>query len=96
MFVFEFELLAKEDPDAAKPVFTGPFASGPAGARFVYLAWARLSGQGYVNRIKARLIDLDWDLVREAQRSGHPLEYDVRTRSAGGGRVAVEWKLAKA
>jgi hypothetical protein len=96
MFVFDFELIAKQGPDPDRPVFSGAFASGPPADRFVYLAWPRLNGQGHVNRVKVRLTDIDWPLVREAQATGRPLEYDASTRGAGGGRVAVEWKLAKA
>ncbi len=93
MLVFDFELTVKEGPDPAKPVFTGPFASGPRDERFVYLAWPRLNGQGHVNRAKFRLIDIDWALVREAQRLDRPLEYDASHGRAGGGRVAIEWTL---
>ncbi|MBO9670861.1 MAG: hypothetical protein J7485_10125 [Sphingobium sp.] len=94
--VFEFELKVKEGPDPERPVFTGPFASGPRDERFVYLAWQRLNEQGYVNRVKIRLTDIGWPLVREAQASGRPLEYDASGRGTGGGRVAVEWKLGEA
>ena len=93
MLVFDFELTVKPGPDPDRPVFTGPFGSGPRDERFVYLAWPRLNGQGYVNRVKVRLIDLDWDLVRAAQTSGRPLEYDGSARNAGGGKVAVAWRL---
>jgi hypothetical protein len=93
VFVFDFELTVKDGPDPDKPVFTGLFASGPRDERFVYLAWPRLNGQGHVNRVKVRLIDIGWPLVREAQTTGRPLEYDASARGTGGGRVAVEWTL---
>lgn len=96
MLVFDFELLAKQGPDAEHPVFTGPFASGPRGERFVYLAWPRLNGQGYINRIKIRVIDVTWAQVREARATGRPLEYDASGRNSGGGRVAINWKLGEA
>ena len=35
---FDFELAVKEGPDPGRPVFTGPFASGPRDERFVYLS----------------------------------------------------------
>lgn len=95
VLAFEFELNVKEGRDLNKPAFSGPFASGPAGERFVYLSWPRLNGQGYVNRVKVRLIDIEWPLVREAQATGRLLEYDASARNAGGGRVAVEWTLAE-
>lgn len=96
MLAFEFELKAKTGPDPEHPVFTGLFASGPRDERFVYLAWQRVNGQGYVNRVKIRLADVGWPLVREAQRTGRPLECDASGRKAGGGRVVVEWKLGEA
>ncbi len=95
MLVFDFALTVKPGPDPDKPVFTGPFASGPRDERFVYLSWPRLNGQGHVNRAKFRLIDIDWGLVREAQRLGRPLEFDASGRGAGGGRVAVAWTLGQ-
>jgi hypothetical protein len=73
----------------------GPFASGPRDERFVFLSWKRVDGQGYVNRIKARLGDLDWPLVRQAQAAGKPLEADMSGRGPGGGRVPVEWRVAQ-
>jgi hypothetical protein len=91
---FDFELQVKEGAYADRPVFTGPFASGPRDERFVYLSWQRPDGQGYVNRIKARLKDIDWALVRAAQSTGRPLEADMSGRKAGGGTTPVDWRLA--
>lgn len=92
---FDFTLTVAEGPDPDRPVFTGPHASGPRDDRFVYLSWERLNG-GYVNRIKARLSDIGWPLVREAQATGKVLEADLSGRSAGGGRIPVQWRLADA
>ncbi len=92
---FDFTLTVKAGPDPETPVFTGPFASGPRDERFVYLSWQRLNGHGYVNRIKARLSDLDWSLVREAQALDLPLEADMTGRAPGGGRVPVTWRIAR-
>lgn len=92
---FDFALVVKEGPDPERPVFTGPFASGPRDGRFVYLSWQRVDGSGYVNRIKARLADLDWLLVREAQAAGKPLEADLSGRRPGGGRVPIQWRVAR-
>jgi hypothetical protein len=90
---FDFELIVKEGKDPDRPVFTGRYANGPAGDRFVYLSWQRLNGQGYVNRIKARLGDLDWPLIRKAQAGAKVLEADISGRAAGGGRAPVAWRL---
>lgn len=94
MFRFEFELTVKPGPDG-RPVFTGPFASGSRDERFVYLSWQRPDGGGYVNRIKARLKDLDWPLLHTAQASGKALEADMSGRRPGGGTVPVEWRLVE-
>jgi len=95
MFALDFELAVKDAPDSDRPIFTGPFASGLRDERFVYLSWQRLDGHGYVNRIKARLTDIDWALVRAAQASGRPLEADMSGRAPGGGKVPVAWRLAE-
>ena len=93
MLIFDFALTVKEGPDPDRPIFTGPFASGPRDARFVYLSWQRLNGQGYVNRVKLRLTDISWAQLREAQRLDRPLQTDASGRGAGGGRVPVAWTL---
>lgn len=88
---FDFELKVAPGPDG-QPVFTGPFASGPRGERFVYLSWRRPDGS-YINRVKARLKDLDWPLIRQAQAEGRALEADMTGRKPGGGTVPVAWRL---
>jgi hypothetical protein len=91
---FDFELrVAAATDESLPPVFLGPFAFGKPNDRFVYLSWQHREGPGYVNRIKARLADLDWDLVRAAQESGGRLEADLSGRKAGGGKVPVAWRI---
>jgi hypothetical protein len=92
---FDFTLTVKTGPDPRTPVFTGPFASGRRDERFVYLSWQRRDAQGYINRVKVRLADLDWSLVCAAQQLDCPLEADMTGRAAGGGRVPVEWRVAR-
>ena len=87
---FDFELTVGEGD---RPIFTGPFASGPRDERFVYLSWQRLSDGGFINRIKVRLADLDWTQVRAAQASGGWLEADLRGVQSGGGRRPVAWRI---
>jgi hypothetical protein len=94
MHAFDFELGVAPGPEG-RPNFTGPFASGPRGQRFVYLSWPHLDSRGYVNRIKLRLTDLDWPLIEQAIERGVPLEADSSGRKAGGGTVPVEWSLAE-
>ena len=90
MIVFDFTLAVKPGRDGA-PNFTGPFASGPAGDRFVYLSWRSIPRGVWINRIKARLADIDWPLIERAQ--GRRLAADLSDWSPGGGRRRVDWRL---
>jgi hypothetical protein len=90
--VSEFDLAVSEGPHG-RPNFTGPFACGPRDQRFVYLAWPRLDGCGYVNRIKVRLTDLDWPIIEQAIAGGVAVEADASGRQAGGGTVPVAWRI---
>ena len=91
---WDFAVTVKAAASGDRPVFGGPFASGPAGDRFVYLSWRSLERGDYINRVKARLSDLDWPLIRAAQEAGRPLVADLTGRAPGGGRVPVNWRLA--
>jgi len=96
VLAFDFELrVALASDESQPPVFTGPFAFGRPQDRFVYLSWQRSAGPGYVNRIKARLADIDWALVQAAQESGGRLEADMSGRKAGGGKLPVAWRLVE-
>ena len=92
---FDFELAVSEGPDPERPVFSGAFASGSPAERFVYLSWARVKEPGYVNRIKVRLADIDWAMVRDAQLKAVPLEMDASGRQPGGGNVPVAWRVGQ-
>jgi len=91
---FDIELSVVEAPDGS-PDFGGPFVSGSRGARFVYLSWQRLDGGGFLNRIKVRLADIDWALIRAVRASGGSLEVDLRGAAAGGGNRPVQWAVAQ-
>jgi hypothetical protein len=90
---WDFAVTVKTATAGDRPVFGGPFASGPAGDRFVYLAWRSLARGDYINRVKARLGDIDWPLIHAAQAAGRPLVADMTGRPPGGGRVPVAWRL---
>ena len=90
---FDFSLRAKHGAGPDRPVFTGPFASGPVNDRFVYLSW-KLSEGGYLNRIKARLASIDWELIRIAQRSNSALEADMTGWVPHDPRKSPEWRIA--
>jgi Family of unknown function (DUF5990) len=89
-FVFDFSLAVKPGRDG-RPNFTGAFASGPATDRFVYLSWLSVPRGVWINRIKARLADIDWALIERAQ--GRRLAADLSGWSPGGGRRAVDWRV---
>ena len=91
---FDFAVAVKPDPADGRPVFAGPFASGPKDDRFVYLSWRSLARGDYINRVKARLADIDWPLIHAAQAAGRPLIADLTGRAPGGGRVPVAWRVA--
>ena len=89
-FVFDFPLAVKPGRDG-RPNFTGPFASGPADDRFVYLSWRSVTRGVWINRIKARLADIDWAMIERAE--GRRLAADLSDWSPGGGRRRVDWRL---
>jgi len=89
---FDLELSVATTSDGG-PDFGGPFVSGPRGERFVYLAWQRTNGAGFLSRIKVRLKDIDWPLIRAAQAAGGRLEADLRGVAAGGGNRPVQWAI---
>ncbi|HEY9216853.1 MAG TPA: DUF5990 family protein [Phenylobacterium sp.] len=72
---FNFTMRVKAGPDG--PVFVGPAASGPADGRFVYLSWKAAERGGYINRIKAKLVGVTWEMVKQAQASGRPIVADL-------------------
>jgi hypothetical protein len=76
-----------------RPNFLGPFASGPADDRFVYLSWRSIPRGVWINRVKARLADIDWPLIEAAQSQGKRLCADISAWGPGGGRRAVDWRL---
>ncbi len=45
----------------------GPFVHGPAGDKFLYLAWIHLKGRQTMSRIKLRLVDIDPALILRAR-----------------------------
>jgi hypothetical protein len=81
---FDFTLLADRDPDGL-PRFSGEFAQGPRGDKFVYVNSGTLAGQDdscWTRRAKVTLQTLKWTTIERAAANGHLLE----TRIAGVGR----------
>src|SRR5262249_36066157 len=64
---FEFSLKIRPGTDVI-PVFTGPFAQGPADARFVYIDIGTYAGQTntqWSRRLKIPLSGITWQTVNE-------------------------------
>jgi Family of unknown function (DUF5990) len=81
---FEFVVRVKEGKDG-QPNFLGPFAQGPASARFVYIDIGTYAGQKntpWSRRLKIPLTGISWQMVEKASSSSHPME----TRIPGTGR----------
>ncbi len=93
-FVFDFTLRVIEGKDG-RPNFLGPYASGPADDRFVYLSWVSIPRGVYVNRLKCRLREIEWDLVRAAQGAELPIVGDVSGRGPGQAMQPVGWRVGE-
>ena len=90
--VFDFSVTVKPGKDGG-PDFSGPYVSGKVGDRVVYLSWRSVQRGVWINRVKARLIDIDWPLIHAAQAADRPLVADATGWAPGGGRRAVAWRL---
>jgi hypothetical protein len=93
--VFDLVLTAKPGPDPNRPVFSGRYASGPADDRFVYLAWRSIPRGVWINRVKARLSTITWEMVEAARSEGRLLAADMSGWGPHDARHSVEWKLAE-
>jgi hypothetical protein len=89
---WDFEVIVKPGKDGA-PNFTGPFASGPADDRFVYLSWRSVPRGVWINRIKARLAGIGWPLIEQARAQGRRLVADLSGWTPGQGRRLPDWRL---
>jgi hypothetical protein len=93
LLAFDFTLKAKKGRDPDHPVFTGRFASGPVKDRFVYLSWWAIDRGDYINRVKARLATIDWQMVRASQKKDKPITADMTGWGPGDPRKHVHWHL---
>ena len=90
---WDFSLRVKQGPDPDLPVFLGPFASGPADDRFVYLSWVSIPRRVYINRLKCRLNTVTWSIVHAAQTTGRPIVGDVSGRGPRQAMQPVGWRV---
>jgi hypothetical protein len=94
ILAFDFTLRVKKGKDSKNPVFTGRYASGPADDRFVYLSWWAIKRGDYLNRVKARLSTIDWEMVRASLQQDRPITADMTGWAPGDKRKSVRWYLA--
>ncbi|MFZ6647826.1 DUF5990 family protein [Undibacterium sp. TJN25] len=96
-----FDLTLQVKPGkSSEPVFSGSFAHGPPGGRFLYLAWCESQGT-LTQRIKLPLGGIAWDDVRNAFDQQKPLvavllDHHPRVTSTGeniGGSRPISWVL---
>ena len=90
---FDFTLKVKKGRNAEQPVFTGRDAGGPIDDRFVYLSWLAISHGDYINRVKARLSNIDWKMIHAAQEQGKVIAADMTAWIPGDARKYVIWFL---
>lgn len=93
MLAFDFSLKVEQGKDAARPVFTSPFASGPVDDRFVYLSWFAIEHGDYINRVKVRLGAIDWKIIRASRKENRPITADLTGRGPGEAMKPVAWYL---
>ena len=94
LHAFDFELRVRASQDPAHPIFVGPFASGRADERFVYLAWRDTATGAWINRLKARLGPITWAMVREAQAKSVPITATMAGRRLGDTRPP-DWTVGE-
>ncbi|HVK04606.1 MAG TPA: DUF5990 family protein [Armatimonadaceae bacterium] len=90
-FDVTLKVSGEPSPDAG-PDFTGPFAQGTRGDRFVYLTWGmRQADNGWdiVRRAKLRLGAIEWEWIAKARQTGEPLEVVIDATDAKGGPVCA-------
>lgn len=101
--IFEFSIRARNDrPDG--PNFLGPFAQGPAGARFVYVNSGKMAAEPaspWTRRAKIPLTTITWALIRKAVRGGEFIEGRIAGTARDGGPACAtvpllgQWQLSK-
>jgi hypothetical protein len=92
-FIFDFPVLVARNSKTGEPAFTGRFVSGPTGDKFVYLSWRSVPRDVYVNRLKARLGGIGWDLIEASRASGQIIAADLTDWQLGDKRKLVAWRL---
>lgn len=94
---FAVPLRVKKNSQTGKPDFTGPFAQGRPGERYIYLCWGERKGEAWegFRRAKIHLRHLDWDTVEGALQSGRPIEVFIDMTDNKGGPLCATVKEDK-
>jgi hypothetical protein len=82
---FACEVAVKPHATTSRPDFGGPFAHGPAGARFLYLGW-RPPGGAWIRRFKIPLTPISWEQIAAAQAGA----LAARVSATRSGTVALQ------
>ena len=94
---FELSVLAGERDTNTAPRLTGPYAQGPADARFVYVNSGTLAGQhdsGWTRRAKVTLAGITWEMVEAvAGDGGRVLEARMPGVGRDGGPTCASFRL---
>jgi hypothetical protein len=90
---FDFSLKVKLGVARARPVFSGRLASGPSDDRFVYLSWWAIERGDWINRVKARLSTIDWEMILASQEQRRRITADLTGWAPGDRRKFVTWYL---
>jgi hypothetical protein len=91
---FDFTMTVRKGADPKRPVFGGRFANGPPNDRFVYLSWYAMKRGDYINRVKARLSGIDWQMVRAAQASNKAITADMTGMTPAHTKKLIAWHLS--
>ena len=93
--VFEFPVRVGKQP-GGEPNFLGPYAQGPASARFVYVNSGTYAGQSqscWSRRAKVPLTAITWSLISAALGTGRAIEVAFNGTGRDGGPTCATVKL---
>jgi hypothetical protein len=104
--VFDFSITVTENRKDGLPNFTGPFAQGPAGGRFVYIDVGTYAGQKntpWERRMKIPLQGITWAMIKRViSKPGQRLLARIPGKAKDGGpncatvRLIGDWEVVDA
>ena len=91
---FRVPLRVGTNVKTAQPSFTGPFAHGTPGDRFLYLSWGERQGKRWdmFRRAKVRLGHIAPEEVRKSLDTGKPVEITLNMTDAKGAPACANLK----